>query len=230
MSKGYKKLIKEYNEKYGDIPIEHDEIVEYLEQKLKLTEKDFERINDLNDQVRAIPWNKLQIVLPIIPKPSPRPRLSGDHQHFYVTGAAENKKLFKHYIETEYAIIYTQTHFYLTAYLPTPLSQMNRLDVYRAETKQIAAASNPDFDNLLKTYSDMIQGRLLFNDNLITIGHCEKYFSVKPRIEINIQYQLGYDSKYNKRRIEKQKAFIDAVETGHIIEIYTDDYDQYLVS
>ena len=229
MSKGYKQTIEEYNKKYGDIPLDHDEIVTYLEEKLKLTDKDFEKINDLNERIRMIPWNQLQIILPIIPKPSPRPRISGDHRHFYVTGAAENKKLFKHYIETEYQIIYTQTYFYLTAYLPTPLSQMSRLDIYRAETKQIGASSNPDFDNLLKTYSDMIQGRLLFNDNIITIGHCEKYFSIKPRIEITIKYQMGYDSKYNKKRTEHQKSFIDAVESGHIIEMYTDEYDKYLL-
>lgn len=221
MNKSYKRQIEEYDKKYGKIPMDHDQILSYLEKELKLSEKDFLKIQEMDNYVENIPWEEVKIILPVIPKPTPRPR-SGKNGVFYVSGAAENKKLFKYYIEEKYRMIYTQTYFSLTTYQPTPLSSMNRLEVYRAENKKITAASNPDFDNLAKTYSDMIQHLLIINDNIVTKGLVEKYYSVKPRVEIILKYQLGYDSKFNKRRMETSKNYKEAVEMGHIIELYTE--------
>lgn len=220
-AKSYKAQINEYKEKYGTIPIEQDNILAYLDKELKLTKKDHERIEAEDKYVEGIPWDTLKIILPIIPKPSPRPRYSGSSGCFYVTGAAENKKLFKYYIEDAYHIIYTQTHFSVKTFQPTPLSQMNRVEVYRAEKGTIIPTSNPDWDNLGKTYSDMIQRILILNDNIITKGFVEKFYSVKPRVEITIKYQKGYDSKFNKRRIENSKSYKEAIEVGNIIELYT---------
>lgn len=220
-SKSYLKQIEEYQIKYGNIPLKSEEILKYLEKELKLTDKDFQKIDEMNNYADNLPWETLKIILPIIPKPTPRPRQSSNG-HFYVKGAAENKKLFKYYFNKKYRIIYTQTYFSMEAYLPTPLSIMNRLEIYRAEEKKIRPPSNPDFDNLLKTYSDMIQGQLLLNDNIITTGICDKFYSIKPRVEITIDYQLGYDSKFNKKRIENSTAYKRSIETGHIIEIYTE--------
>jgi len=76
------------------------------------------------------------------------------------------------------------------------------------------------WDNLGKTYSDMVQGILLLNDNIITSGTVEKFFSVKPRVRINIKYQLGFDSKFNKRKILHSTSYKKAVEMGAIQEFY----------
>ena len=69
----------------------------------------------------------------------------------------------------------------------------------------------------------MIQHRLLLNDNIISHGECDKYYSIKPRVEITVRYQLGYDSKFNRRRTESSTAYKKAVETGHIVYFYTDE-------
>ena len=225
MGKSYKSMINEYNEKYGDIPLNQVDILSYLNEKLNITEKDMRIIEEEEEKVKSIPWEELEIILPIIPKPSPRPRHSSVTGSFYVTGAAENKKLFKHFIEDIYHIIYTQTYFDVTTYLPTPISQMSRRDILRAERGSICAMSNPDWDNLGKTYSDMIQQILIINDNIITKGHVEKYYSVKPRVVINIKYQQGFDSKFNKRRMLGSKNYTKAIELGHIIEVYTERND-----
>lgn len=218
-NKSYIRQIEEYKEKYGLIPEDPEEILSYLKDELKLTDKDFEKIDKMESYVKSIPWNTLKIILPIIPKGTPRPR-QGRSGVFYVTGARENKKLCRYYIENKHNIIYTQTHFSVTTYIPTPIKSMNRYEIYRAEIKSLAPISYPDWDNLGKTYSDMIQDILILNDNIISKGLVEKFYSIKPRVEINISYQQGYDSKFNKRRIQSSKAYKEAVEVGHIIEVY----------
>lgn len=222
-SKSYKNSIKEYEGKYGSIPIDKDQILQYLDDILNLKDKDYERIAKEEEYVEQIPWGGLTIILPIVPKPSPRPRYSSATGSFYVTGAAENKKLLKYYIEEKYNIIYTQTYFSIQTYLPTPISSMTKAEVYRAEKGTISAISNPDWDNLGKTYSDMIQKILILNDNIITKGLVEKYYSVKPRVVINIKYQQGFDSKFNKRRVINSTSYKEAVEIGNLIEIYSDN-------
>lgn len=224
-NKSYKLQIKEYDEKYGKIPMENESILSYLEEYLRLTEKDFKLIEEENKVSQSIPWETVKIVLPIIPKPSPRPRYSGVSGRFYVTGASENKKLFKYYIKELYHIIYTQVHFSLKVYLPTPISSMNRREIYRAECGEIIPISNPDWDNIGKTYSDMIQQILILNDNIISKGFVEKYYSIKPRVVITIKYQKGFDSRYNRKKVENSKSYKEAIEVGNIIEIYTDGGD-----
>ena len=227
-NKSYKLQIQEYADKYGKIPIEEESLLPYLEKELRLTDRDFELIEEENRISQSIPWDTLQIVLPIIPKPSPRPRYSGVSGRFYVTGASENKKLFKYYFTEKYHIIYTQVYFSLKVYLPTPISSMNRREIYRAECGDIIPISNPDWDNVGKTYSDMIQQILILNDNIISKGLVEKFYSIKPRVVITIKYQKGYDSKFNRKRVENSKSYKEAIEVGNIIEIYTEGDDKIL--
>lgn len=223
-NKSYKKQIEEYTATYGNIPDDPEEILSYLRKELKLTEKDFEKIDQMEEYVNSIPWNTLKVILPIIPRGCPRPK-QGRNGIFYVTGAKENKKLCRYYIEDKYNIIYTQTHFSVSTYMPTPLKSMNRYEIYRAEKKTLVPTSYPDWDNLGKTYSDMIQDILILNDNIISKGFVAKFYSVKPRVEIDIRYQEGFDSRFNKRRIQASKAYNDAIEAGHIIEIFEREDD-----
>lgn len=219
-NRSYKLQLKEYHDLYGNIPIDHNEIMDYLNQTIPLTEKEKIIMEEESEYAKSIPWETLEIILPIIPLPSPRPRLSGKTGKFYVSGAAENKKLFQYYIEEKYNIIYTQTHFEIKTYLPTPIKSMNKREVYRAEMGDILPISNPDWDNLGKTYSDMIQKILILNDNIISRGVVEKYYSIKPRVVIRISFQKGFDSRFNKRRIQNTKSYKEAIEIGNMIEVY----------
>lgn len=213
LSRSYKHQIEDYVRDYGKIPMDENDILLYLKDELKLKDTDFQKIEEMNKIEQEIPWEIVKIVLPIIPRPTPRPRYSGRNGSFYVAGASENKKLFKYYVKEKYNIIYTQTYMTLNIYLPTPLSSMNRIEVYRAEQKSILPTSNPDFDNLAKTYSDMIQDILILNDNIITKGFVQKFYSVKPRVEIILEYQKGFDSKYNKNKMTRSSKYHEAIES-----------------
>ena len=85
-------------------------------------------------------------------------------------------------------------------YIKTP-SSFSKSDTIIAELGYIRPISKPDWDNLGKTYSDMLTDVLILDDAHIVDGRCSKYYSLHPRIEMDIKYQLEPDSKYNERKI-----------------------------
>jgi hypothetical protein len=130
----------EYNQKYGKFPSEKNEILEYIENNFKLN---YDKIKSEEERIKNIPWKELYILLPLVPKPSPRPRYSFETKHFYVKGAAKNKKIIKDYI-TGCNIIYTRTDLNLIIYQPTPVSSMTNNEIYLAEKGVLQPIQNPD--------------------------------------------------------------------------------------
>lgn len=199
-----KKELREYEEKYGDIPNDKEGRLNYIISKAKNKERTFAPVKQEIDRIKKIKWKTVKYVIYFIPKASPRPR-SSLNGHFYVKGASDNKKFFKNfYKETlNIPIIDTPCKFYCDSYLPTP-SDMSLVNQVLAELGLIRPVKKPDFDNLAKTYSDMTQGILLYDDSLIIEGVSRKFYSCKPRIEITFKYMESYDSDYNKKRIFKE--------------------------
>ena len=199
-----KKELREYEEKYGDIPNDKEGRLNYIISKAKNKERTFAPVKQEIDRIKKIKWKTVKYVIYFIPKASPRPR-SSLNGHFYVKGASDNKKFFKNfYKETlNIPIIDTPCKFYCDSYLPTP-SDMSLINQVLAELGLIRPVKKPDFDNLAKTYSDMTQGILLYDDSLIIEGVSRKFYSCKPRIEITFKYMESYDSDYNKKRIFKE--------------------------
>lgn len=196
------KMEKEYKELYGDIPENKTERIEYLITGLNL-DKYKEKIKNTIDRIRNIKWNTLKYTIYLLPKATPRPR-SGRNGIFYVKGASDNKKFFKEFIRNEdIHLITTPTKFQCVSYLPIPKS-MNPVEKVCAELGLIYPVSRPDWDNLGKTYSDMIQDLLICDDAFIVDGISKKRYSIKPRIEITISYMEEYDSEFNKKKILKK--------------------------
>lgn len=139
-NKSVKAQREEYEMKYGSIPMDHHEILHFLRNNMKL---DMNKINEECKRIDNIPWRELDIIIPVVPKPSPRPRYSFKTEHFYVMGAATNKKLLQSFID-KYSIIYTQTIFSIETYQPTPLSSMTKHEIYLAELKKIRPVQDPD--------------------------------------------------------------------------------------
>lgn len=196
------KLSKEYYLLYGDIPEDHLERMEYLIRNVK-PKRGF-RVNfvDETNRIRSIPWKKLRFILYIVPKGTPRPRC-GKGGHFYVKGASDHKAFFNEFFKSlkMQPKIVTACKVSIVAYLPTP-NAMRSYEQVLAEWGFIRPIVKPDFDNIAKTYCDMIQGTLLEDDALIIEGTTKKYYSIKPRVEFSIEYMEGYDSVFNKKKIE----------------------------
>lgn len=202
---------KEYQELYGNIPDKFGARLEYLLNAVNLQrckQSIFEEI----DRIRNINWIHHDFVINILPKATPRPRASsrnGTHTFFYVKGASDNKKMFKKYMEEnqlkdKIPMIYTPTKFHIKAYFPIPKS-MTGVEKVLAELGFIRHIVKPDFDNIAKTYADMITGLILYDDSIIIEGSLKKYYSVKPRIEISISYMESFDSSFNEKKLKRKE-------------------------
>lgn len=204
-----KRVSKEelYNMQYGSLPHTQSECMDYIRENLKVDEAKYE---SLKNHIHNMKWETINIELYIVPKPSPRPRYSSLTGTVYVQGAAYNKKSIRKLLE-DYNIIFTTTNILIRTYQPTPVSSMKPHEVLLAEEGLIPASTNPDFDNLAKTYTDMLQETLLLNDNLITVGTVEKFYSIKPRVEIELSYATTFDCEYNRKRTLNSKKFVSLV-------------------
>ena len=207
-----KENLKLYAEKYRNIDSDlKKRIYEYIKSH-RFSSKDFEELDKDIDRILNIDKEIIKIVLDIIPEPTPRPRLNFRNGNFYVANAKTNNEFFRVLVSKEELLqdkIYTPVTFTCNTYFPIP-SGMNKKEVILAELGLIRPPITKDWDNLGKTYSDMVQKWLLINDGLITKGTSEKFWSLKPRVEITLEYLTEFDCKYNERLITKSKSYIDS--------------------
>ena len=199
----------EYHEKYGSIPKDYMERLSWLYNEVGFTQKQLASLLDKIDELANTQWEELKYIFYMTPKPSPRPRLSPNTFHFYVGGARINKEIMERFAEEHSemeCVISTPCSLEVEAYLPTPKG-MNVMEKIAAELGIVHNINAPDWDNLGKTYCDMVQDVLVSNDSLVFRGCVQKFYSVLPRIEVTIRFMKSYDCKFNKRTVENRKSF-----------------------
>lgn len=214
--------IKNYYDNYKDIPKDPVSRLNELIKSLSLKDRELMQIKHKINIARHNQWKKLNLVIFLVPKACPRPRFSKKTKRFYVFDAMDNSKLFKEFIDSlneNLGIIATSTKINIDAYMPIP-NDMNRQDKVLAELKLIRPISAPDYDNITKTYCDMIQKHLLLNDSLVIEGRTRKFYSTKPRVELSISYLEKHDSSYNKRKVESWKYFKDLENKPNIESVF----------
>lgn len=204
------KLEKDYNQKYGGIPSDLSERIQFIKQNLNVN---LDQINKMISEYNKIPWKSISFSFNLIPYPTPRGRYSPVNDRFYVKGASEHQKFFRKIIDIK-EIIATRTEFYVTVFQPTPVSVMTKEEVLLAELGYIKPMNQKDWDNLGKTYSDMIQGSLLLNDCIIAKGTTDRNYSIRPRVEIKLDYMATFDSKFNEKRMRDSKYFEQLIRDG----------------
>lgn len=186
--------LDEYELIYGALPVDQGELISYLEADLHL---DPVAVLEAEKRIENIKWMEKEITFFIVPKGTPRPRTDGNH--FYVRGAGQLHRVVKKYLRDE-GIICTRVEYSLKTYQPTPVSSMSKMEILLAEKGVIRPLVTPDWDNLAKTYTDCLQSIMLLNDNIINPGTVEKYYSIKPRVEIKLRWQTEFDCKFNERK------------------------------
>ena len=193
---------KDYDKKYGMVSPDQQERIEEMLFRTIRKPKMLHNIMSRLTEIQNIKWNSISFCIYTDPKATPRPRINNFTHTFYVKGAANNGKQFKKWMDTiEHPFISTPFKFQCDTYSQTPKS-MNKVDTILAEFGLVRPISRPDWDNLGKTYSDMIHESLILDDSLIIDGRVRKFYSIRPRVEIFIEYMDRYDSSYNENKMK----------------------------
>lgn len=198
----------EYDRAFGHIPDDTKGQLEFLCKEWNITQKDLIKYREDVERILTMETERISLTLPLTPLPSRRPRSSSDG-HFYVPDIEKHRKLVQSYIDYK-GIIYTLCYIDIDIYVEIP-STMTKKEAYLAQVG-VVRPTGSDWDNYAKTYCDCIQNTLIVNDNIIVSGTCRKFYSVKPRVDIEIEYQPMFDCKYNERRITKSKSYLHNIE------------------
>lgn len=197
-----------YEEKYGDVPKEYYDRFIYALKKSGIKDKEVSSLQKRIREILRMDTEEIHFVIYMTPKATPRPRI-GKFGRFYVQGAMDNSKLFKDFMKSQFPemhMITTPCRFNIDLYLPIP-SGLGKMEKILAELRLIKVISKPDWDNLGKTYSDMVQKHLLQEDSLVYDARVRKFYSFRPRVEITMEYDTKYDCKHSKRTVEKWKTY-----------------------
>ena len=201
---------KEYKSLYGDIS--NDKFTR-LKDKLgdkfnnKLIESAFERIKEAQNNIE---YYKIHFTFYEEPIQSHRPRQKGvGRKGMYVPNAKANHNAIEKFIselKESISVISTPMKIILKAYYPMP-KNIKPIEMLLFETEHDYAIGKPDFDNVLKAYCDMLLRHIILDDDIVSSCSFDKYFSLKPRVELDIIYTNGYVSEYTYKTIKLRKTF-----------------------
>lgn len=220
----------EYEEKYGKIPIEHNERLEWMYDKYKVSEKKAMEILDKRMMmINSLYYTDINIILFEVPEGTPRSRFriinrknfaqmaisNSQFVHVYSPNAKEDKVFMKRLTEYELDgldklngnLIPTPIILEYHTYHQTP-NTFNITDKFLSEAGIIRPIAKPDWDNCGKKYSDMTNENIWLDDSFVIEGTVKKFFSELPRVEIHIKYLNLVYNKYQYNSISKRKDFI----------------------
>lgn len=213
---------EKYDRKFGGIPKDYNERLEWLANRLNLNSVKMDTIvARYNTMKETLYYKRFFIVLYEIPEGSPRPRFrlvnrknlsniaisNPNFVHVYSPVGAEDNKYMKRLLEKKdfkefNHLIYTPCNVNYKAYFKTP-SYFNSVETYLAELGVYTPISKPDWDNIGKKYCDMTNENLWVDDRLVVEGTVEKLYSVLPRVEITVDFLNMLQNKHQAESISK---------------------------
>lgn len=219
----------EYEEKYGDIPVDYKERLQYLYDKLKISDSQaFDILQKRDMMIQSLYYYDTQIILFEIPEGSPRPRFrivnrsnlsnmaisNPNFVHVYSLTGREDNVFMKRLMNQEDfnaldSMICTPCIIDIYMFFKTP-SSYNREDTILAEIGLHRPITKPDWDNGGKKYSDMFNANVWLDDTLVIDGSVHKYYSILPRVEIRLRYLNMVYNKHQYNSIIKRVDYDDA--------------------
>lgn len=224
--KNRKQKEKEYEEKYGDIPIDYAERLSWMVDKYNLSES---KMNEIIEKRNNVIDNTFFYTCKVVqlfeePEGTHRPRfrmmksnfhhaaiVDRDFVHVYTPNAKDDFNYMRKITEERELIeleglINTPCIIKYDAYFKTP-SYMNTTDVFLAEIGLIRPPVKPDWDNIGKKYCDMYNHNIWTDDSLVISGTVNKYYSIKPRVEITLWYMNCVYTKNQYNSIVNRKDY-----------------------
>ena len=197
----------EYSKKYGHIPIDYEERLQWMIDYFNLSPA---KMNEILEKRQNVLNNLFYYDYKVIelleePEGASRPRVrilrnnynrlatfQGSTVHVYVPGAGEDYRYMRELVQSELLqldnLIYTPCEIEYNAYIKTP-SNMNIVDTFLCEIGLFRPPfTKPDWDNIAKKYCDMFNYNIWMDDTLVIDGSVHKYYSILPRVEIKLRY------------------------------------------
>ena len=217
---------RQYKSKYGDIPVDYTERINWMVDKYRLSPP---KMNEILSKRQAM-LNSMQYydynVVELLEEPEgasrPRIRILRNNYnklaatdptmvHVYVPGAAEDNHFMKRLVDTELRqlddLIATPCDIEYNVYLKTP-TYLNVVDTFLSEIGLIRPPfSKPDWDNIGKKYCDMFNYNIWMDDTLVIDGSVHKYYSILPRVEIKLRYLNCVYTKYFYNAMLSRQGF-----------------------
>ena len=223
--KSRKQKLKEYDEKYNEIPIGYNERLKWMCEKYNISDKKMNEIISIRQEMmNLLSYNTLFIVLYEEPEGSPRPRFrivnrsnlantaiaNPNFVHVYSPTGSQDNNYMKRLIGDELInidnIISTPSIVTFNAFFKTP-SYFNISEKFLAEIGTINPINKPDWDNIGKKYSDMFNSNIWLDDAMTISGTVNKFYSLLPRVEITLHSLNILQSKHQYNSIIKRKDF-----------------------
>jgi Holliday junction resolvase RusA-like endonuclease len=82
-------------------------------------------------------------------------------------------------------------------YMPIPKS-MAKSERIQTTLENLRHVKKPDVDNLIKLYLDVMTKYVYDDDNCVSLGSVEKFYSDNPRTEILIEESTRFGNMYQK--------------------------------
>lgn len=182
-----------------------------LKNIIQYTDRDYKRVRNKFKSIKEMGYSKLTFIIQHKPLPAKRTR-SSFRGHYYVPDAKKNKKEIRELITNQlppsFEIIKTEIKISIKCYFPL-IKNFSKVDKFLAEIGIIRPMVRPDVDNLEKTYLDAFNKFIWVDDGQVIASRVEKYYSIEPRVEIEIKYRNGFTSSIfenpSKRREMKDE-------------------------
>lgn len=231
--KSKKQQILEYQEKYVDIPRDYIERLNYLYDKLGIDDsKSDEILAARAAYINSTYYKTIRMVLYEVPSHTPRPRariinkkgminaVTGNNsfiQIYSITGR-ENREFMKMYTKQNLGeleqLLCTPCDIEYNVYFPTP-SYYNKTQIFLAEIGVDRPINKPDFDNIEKSYADSFTGNVWLDDILVIDASFHKFYSILPRVEIDLKYSNQLFNLHQYKSFIKRKDVTEEMKINY---------------
>lgn len=208
--KNRKQKLHDYDENYGSyLNIKNDELklIEkyFADNKLDL-ESALEKGRDRAIKILNKRKHKtLKITLYEEPFKTERPRV-GFYKNIYSPNASDNHKYMSENLNTLstnieglldilHNKINTPAEITIDAYFPVPkVKKKHAYEILLYVTGVLKVCRDPDYDNIGKAYTDMLNSTVVLDDRIFYKGVINKKYAILPRVDIIVKYQEKHDS------------------------------------
>lgn len=217
----------EYQQKYGIIPTDYGERLNWMVDHYKLSPSKMDEIlNKRQEVLRNVffyDYNIMELLEEPMGASRPRVRVLRNNYntlaiqdkkmvHVYVPNACDDFHRMRRIVTTQElyqlnSLICTPCDIEYNIYLKTP-SSYSITDIFLSEIGLFRPPfAKPDWDNIGKKYCDMFNYNVWLDDVLVIDGAVHKWYSILPRVEIKLRYLNCVYTKGHYNAMLQRKGF-----------------------